>query len=305
MKSLPTRPVWPISGAPTSLSYSFGESPTPIFMSPSPSTCDLRPGMLLFTSLKRGIGPRSTSLLMSLGLCLRAADRENAWQVGLARRTASGGSTSWNFSLIPLCHSSEQVRVRPSQSLICAAGRRGLRAINHISYRSTAGGLHSRRVSIQKPGGISQAHFPRASSLSETQPSKPGLSHGATDVYPRCANIPRLFACGQRPTQRLQSRTAACPSLVGLGIGPIAVASTTPSTREFDASPLQGCRLTCHFFVGSRPNVAAPGRVVQARPTRATPQFGVSLCLQKLPSPRSFSQAPCRARLRRSPPLLH
>jgi pimeloyl-ACP methyl ester carboxylesterase len=30
------------------------------------------------------------------------------------------------------------------------------------------GGVHSRRVSIQKPGGISQAHFPRASSLSET-----------------------------------------------------------------------------------------------------------------------------------------
>jgi hypothetical protein len=86
MKSLPTRPVWPISGAPTSLSYSFGESPTPIFISPSPSTCDLRPGMLRFMSLKRGIGPRSTSLLMSLGLCLRASDCENAWQVGLARR---------------------------------------------------------------------------------------------------------------------------------------------------------------------------------------------------------------------------
>ena len=45
-----------------------------------------------------------------------------------------------------------------------------------------------------------------------------------------------------------KSRNAACPSLVGLGIGPIAVASTTPSTREFDASPLQGCRLTRHFF---------------------------------------------------------
>src|SRR6516165_960352 len=84
MKSLPTRPVWPISGAPTSLSYSFGESPTPIFMSPSPSTCDRRPGMLRFMSLKRGIGHRLTSLLMLLGLCLQASDCENAWQVGLA-----------------------------------------------------------------------------------------------------------------------------------------------------------------------------------------------------------------------------
>jgi hypothetical protein len=109
-------------------------------------------------------------------------------------------------------------------------------------------GVHSRRAPIQKPGGISQAHFPWASSLSETRPSRPRLSHGATDVYPRRANIPRLFACGQRPTQRLRSRTAACPSLVGLGIGPIAVASTTASTREFDASPPQGCRLTRHFF---------------------------------------------------------
>src|SRR6516165_4970209 len=33
-------------------------------------------------SLKRGIGPRSTSPLMSLGLYLRASDCENAWQVG-------------------------------------------------------------------------------------------------------------------------------------------------------------------------------------------------------------------------------
>ena len=42
-------------------------------------------------SLKRGIGPRSTSLLMSLGLCLRASDCENAWQVGLARRAENAG----------------------------------------------------------------------------------------------------------------------------------------------------------------------------------------------------------------------
>ena len=67
------------------------ESPTPIFMSPSPSTCDLRPGMLRFMSLERGIGPRSTSLLMSLGLCLRASDCEKAWQVGLARRAENAG----------------------------------------------------------------------------------------------------------------------------------------------------------------------------------------------------------------------
>src|SRR6516164_9710751 len=71
MKSLPTPPVSPISGAPTSLSYSFGESPTPIFMLPSPSTYDPRPEMPLFMSLKRGIGPRSTSLLTWLGSCLR------------------------------------------------------------------------------------------------------------------------------------------------------------------------------------------------------------------------------------------
>ena len=66
-------------------------NPTPIFMSPSPSTCELRPGMLRFMSLKRGIGRRSTSLLMSLGLCLRASDCENAWQVGLARRAENAG----------------------------------------------------------------------------------------------------------------------------------------------------------------------------------------------------------------------
>jgi hypothetical protein len=60
-------------------------------MSPSPSTCDLRLGMLCFMSLKRGIGPRSTSLPMSLGLCLRASDCENAWQVGLARRAENAG----------------------------------------------------------------------------------------------------------------------------------------------------------------------------------------------------------------------
>ena len=42
-------------------------------------------------SLKRGIGRRSTSLLMSLGLCLRASDCENAWQVGLARRAENAG----------------------------------------------------------------------------------------------------------------------------------------------------------------------------------------------------------------------
>ena len=83
----------------------------------------------------------------------------------------------------------------------------------HFLYRSTDrdGGVHSRRASIQKPGGISQAHFPWASSLSETQPSRPRLSHGATDVYPRCANIPRLFACGQRPTQRLQKPECSMP----------------------------------------------------------------------------------------------
>jgi len=57
----------------------------------SPSTCDLRPGTLRFMSLKRGIGPRSTSLLMSLGLCLRASDCENAWKVGLARRAENAG----------------------------------------------------------------------------------------------------------------------------------------------------------------------------------------------------------------------
>ena len=45
-------------------------------------------------SLKRGIGPRSTSLLMSLGLCLRASDCENAWQVGLARRAENAGCLS-------------------------------------------------------------------------------------------------------------------------------------------------------------------------------------------------------------------
>ena len=83
----------------------------------------------------------------------------------------------------------------------------------HFLYRSTDrdGGVHSRRASIQKPGGISQAHFPWASSLSETQPSRPRLSHGATDVYPRRANIPRLFACGQRPTQRLQKPECSMP----------------------------------------------------------------------------------------------
>ena len=50
---------------------------SPIFMSPSPSTCDPRPGMPRFMSLKRDIGPRSTSLLRSLGSCLRASDCEN------------------------------------------------------------------------------------------------------------------------------------------------------------------------------------------------------------------------------------
>ena len=98
MKSLPTRPVWPISGAPRFLSYSFGESPTPNFMSPSPSTCDRRPGMLQFMSLKRGIGHRSTSLLMSLGLCLRAGDCENAWQVGLACPSARETPKAGKFS---------------------------------------------------------------------------------------------------------------------------------------------------------------------------------------------------------------
>jgi hypothetical protein len=47
--------------------------------------------MLRFMSLKRGIGRRSTSLLMSLGLCLGASDCENAWQVGLARRAENAG----------------------------------------------------------------------------------------------------------------------------------------------------------------------------------------------------------------------
>ena len=64
---------------------------------------------------------------------------------------------------------------------------------------------------VQKPGGISQAQFRRASSLSETQPSRPRLSDGATDVYPRRANIPRLFGCGQRPAQRLQKPESSMP----------------------------------------------------------------------------------------------
>ena len=57
------------------------------------------------------------------------ATQSGSW----ALRSWIGGSTSWNLShLIPLCHLTEQVRVRPPQPLICAAGRRDLRAINHI-----------------------------------------------------------------------------------------------------------------------------------------------------------------------------
>ena len=48
--------------------------------------------------LKRGIGPRSTSLLMSLGLCLRAGDCENAWQVGLACPSARETPKAGKFS---------------------------------------------------------------------------------------------------------------------------------------------------------------------------------------------------------------
>ena len=48
--------------------------------------------------LKRGIGPRSTSLLMSLGLCLRAGDCGNAWQVGLACPSARETPKAGKFS---------------------------------------------------------------------------------------------------------------------------------------------------------------------------------------------------------------
>ena len=57
------------------------------------------------------------------------AIKSSAW----ALRSVDRGSTSWNLSrLIPLCHLTEQVRVVPPQPLICAPGRRGLKAINHI-----------------------------------------------------------------------------------------------------------------------------------------------------------------------------
>lgn len=44
-----------------------------------------------------------------------------------------------------------------------------------------------------------------------------------------------------------KGRKAVCPSLAGLSVGKIAVASTTFSLRELDASPPRGGRLTRHF----------------------------------------------------------
>jgi hypothetical protein len=56
------------------------------------------------------------------------ATQSRSW----ALRSWIGGSTSWNLShLIPLCHLTEQVRVRPPQPLICAAEPR-FEQINHI-----------------------------------------------------------------------------------------------------------------------------------------------------------------------------
>jgi haloalkane dehalogenase len=54
--------------------------PIRTFMSPSPSTCDPRPGMRPFMSLMQGIGHRSMSLLTSLGSCLQAINCKGDWQ---------------------------------------------------------------------------------------------------------------------------------------------------------------------------------------------------------------------------------